>query len=102
MVEADPMKKQPQRRRKPERVTDYRQGRSLSSLRDLNRSLRQQAVDLVLSIAVMKERAGPSSGAHLPDMNSADVMGTDFGSVFRSPGCPDPANGAIGTPPQGD
>ena len=57
---------------------------TLSSLCELNHSLRQQAVDLVLSITAMKESAGLLSGANLQAMNSANVMETEFGYVFRS------------------
>jgi hypothetical protein len=52
-------------------VAKSNQETTLSSLCELNRSLRQQAVDLVLSIAAMKESAGLSSGLNLQEMNSA-------------------------------
>jgi hypothetical protein len=67
------MKQQPHRQRKPNPVADSNQEMTLSSLCELNRSLRQQAVDLVLSIAAMKESAGLPSGASLQEMNSASL-----------------------------
>jgi hypothetical protein len=65
------MKQQPHRQRKPKPVSDSNQEMTLSSLCEINRSLRQQAVELVLSIAAMKESAGLLSGANLQEMNSA-------------------------------
>jgi hypothetical protein len=65
------MKQQPYRQRKPTPVTYSNQETTLSSLCELNRSLRQQAVDLVLSIAAMKESAGLLSRVNLQEMNSA-------------------------------
>jgi hypothetical protein len=65
------MKQQPYRQRKLKPVADSNQKMTLSSLCELNRSLRQQAVDLVLSIAAMKESAGLPSGVSLQEMNSA-------------------------------
>jgi hypothetical protein len=81
MIYADGMKQQPHRQRKPKPVADSNQEMTLSSLCELNRSLRQQAVDLVLSITAMKESAGLLSGANLRDPTNFE---TEFGSVFRS------------------
>jgi len=67
------MKQQPHRQRKPNPVADSNQETTLSSLCELNRSLRQQAVDLVLSIAAMKESAGLPSGTNLQEINSASL-----------------------------
>jgi hypothetical protein len=64
------MKQQSYRQRKPTPVAYSNQETTLSSLCELNRSLRQQAVDLVLSIAAMKESAGLPQ-VNLQEMNSA-------------------------------
>ena len=51
-------------------MSNSNQEMTLSSLSELNRSLRQQAVDLVLCIAAMKESADLPSGLNLQEMNS--------------------------------
>ncbi len=92
MIYVDRMKQQPHRQRKPKPVADSNQEMTLSSLCELNHSLRRQAVDLVLSIVAMKESAGLLSGAHLQEMNSASFMETEFQSVLRSLRQAGPAN----------
>ena len=75
IIYVDRMKQQPHRQRKPKPVSNSNQEMTLSSLCELNRSLRQQAVDLVLSIAAMKESAGLLSRVNLQEMNSATSSG---------------------------
>lgn len=72
-------------------MADSNQEMTLSSLCELNHSLRQQAVDLALSIAAMKESIGLPSGARLQETSSASLRETEFGSVFRSLRCAGPA-----------
>ena len=60
---------------------------TLSSLSELNLSLRQQAVDLVLAIAVMRERADRLSAADHErnrEPESASFTETEFGDEVRS------------------
>jgi hypothetical protein len=82
IIYVDRMNQQPHRQRKPKPVPNSNQEMTLSSLCELNRSLRQQAVELVLIIAAMKESAGLPSGLNLQEMNSNLMQpGLDLYSV---------------------
>jgi hypothetical protein len=47
----------------PMSVANQNHEATLASLSELNHSLRQQVVQLLLSIAILKETAGPGPGA---------------------------------------
>jgi hypothetical protein len=65
-------------------VADFSHEMTILSLNEINHALRQQAVDLVLSIAALKERAAFQSTTKRHEIRTEGPIETAFGSVSRS------------------
>ena len=79
------MKNRSRQPTEPKLVANCSREITISSLSEINRALRQQVVDLALSIAVMKEDAAIQSATMRSKTGAAaDPMETAFESASRS------------------
>jgi hypothetical protein len=65
-------------------VADFSHEMTILSLNEINHALRQQAVDLVLSIAALKESAAVQPATKRHETSTAGPTETAFESVSRS------------------